>query len=121
MNKMEASFKIAVIISLIDGEINSEEIEQMTEFLENNIGQIDFNVQQIIDQALACSLAQMLESFNLAVHFFNIQTSLPEKKAFFEFIINLIRSDGEVTEAEKRLFYILSNQWNIALPAELKQ
>ncbi|MGD1911032.1 MAG: TerB family tellurite resistance protein [Rivularia sp. (in: cyanobacteria)] len=113
MDKFQAVFEILIILSGIDGDIDRREIQVIDDFIESNIGEINFDPQAVVENLSKLKGEGFLEEFSYAAIVFKNQTGVEDRLTILQFAIELIRADGEITDDEFDLLLALGELWNI--------
>lgn len=113
MDKFQAVFEILIILSGIDGDIDRREIQVIDDFIEANIGEIDFDPQTVVENLSKLKGEGFLEEFSHAAIVIKNQTGVQDRLTILQFAIELISADGKITGDELDLLLALGELWNI--------
>jgi hypothetical protein len=113
MDKFQAAFEILYICSAIDGDVDSNEIDVINEFIESNDTNINFSTRDIIDDISMLNIDGIIDEFIKSSKVYSQQSSASEKRILLNFFMSLIISDGEIEDNEMRLFVILTEAFNL--------
>ncbi len=116
MDKFQAAFEILYFLSAVDGHVDDREVQVVCDFLSVNYGKIDFKPKQVIDIIQSMTSQGMLEELQHAALVFKGASSAQDRNALLDFAFKLIAADGKIAEAEKDLFIVLGNTWNVDIP-----
>lgn len=115
MGKFQSAFEILYILSCADGRVSDSEMQVIVEFLNNNYDAISFTPSEVIDSIDNLTSDGMLEELETAVINFKNFSSALERTTLMKFAIELITSDGHVSEGEKQVLHAIANTWNLDL------
>ena len=104
MDKFQAAFEILYICSAIDGDVDSNEIDVINEFIESNDTNINFSTRDIIDDISMLNIDGIIDEFIKSSKVYSQQSSASEKRILLNFFMSLIISDGEIEDNEMRLY-----------------
>jgi len=113
MDKFQAGFELLYLLSAADGDVSMSEVEVIRNFLQSNYGNVSFNPSEIIDSIDMLNADGMIEEFKTAATIFKNSTGVQDRKVFLNFAVELILSDGNLSDDENTLFHILAEFWNI--------
>lgn len=112
MNKTEAGFHILMILSLVDGNIQSSESSVVLEFLEESFQQ---PIEIIREQAFlrACPADERLNHFTeTAQQFFKI-SSIGERNKLLAFAMKVVMADEKMENEENVYINTLYDCWGL--------
>lgn len=121
MDKFQAAFEILYLLSCVDGEVDSSEIQVIKNFLDNNYNSISFVPSEVINSVDMLNSEGMFEELVTAVNIFKNYSSAVERNNLLQFAIELVVADGHVSSSEKELLYAIANTWNLDLNRFLSQ
>lgn len=121
MDKVNAAFEVLIGLAAVDGDIDDREIEVISNFLQANYGQINFDPNAVVNTLQALTGEGLVEEIGHAAGVIKQTCSAAERTAVLDFGLQLIAADGVLDENEKRLFGLLAHAWGIDLQAYLQQ
>ncbi|MFQ5650046.1 MAG: TerB family tellurite resistance protein [bacterium] len=119
MDKFQAIFEILYFLSAIDGEVSQSEVNVMTSYLNANHGKITFNPLTVVNAISTMTGKGMAEELQQAAIVFKNSSNAQDRNTVLDFALQLIAADGKITTAERDLFLLLGNTWNIDMPRYL--
>ena len=112
MNKTEAGFHILMMLSLVDGSIQSSESSVILDFLEESFSE---PIEIIKEQAFirACPEDERLQHFTeSAQQFYKISTTTDRDK-FIAFAMQVVMADKKMEQAENAYINALYDTWGL--------
>lgn len=119
MDKFQASFEILYFLSAIDGEISDSELKIIVDFLKANQDKTYFDPIKVIQALNLLNLDGIIDELKRAALIFKDTSSARDRIILLDFALDLIASDGKVTDEESKLFNILGNTWDINIKSYL--
>lgn len=113
MDKFQAAFELLYVFCVADGKIEMSEIKVIQNFLESNYGSISFDPSKIASSIDNLNPQGKIREFQRAATDFGNYGSAIEQQTLLEFAVELILSDGDISDDEKVLFQLLANYWDI--------
>ncbi|MFQ6116308.1 MAG: TerB family tellurite resistance protein [bacterium] len=113
MDKFQAAFEILYFLSAVDGKVSDSEVTVMIDFLESNQGKIRFSPKSVINSISSMTGKGIIEEIERAALVFKNASNAQDRITMLDFALNLIASDGKITDNEKNLFFILGSTWNV--------
>lgn len=113
MDKFQATFEILWILSMIEGYVDKREAGVISQFINDNLGRIHFDRQDIVDSLLQLTSEGQREELAKAASLVHKMCSAQEKVTILDFAFRLIVADGYLHEAELEAFTTLGSVWNI--------
>ncbi|MFQ5640003.1 MAG: TerB family tellurite resistance protein [bacterium] len=113
MDKFQAIFEILYFLSAIDGKIDDKELDVIGNFLDANYGKINFSPKAVVSSMATMTAKGMVEELQHAALVFKDSSSAQDRTTVLDFGLQLIAADGKIAPAERDLFFILGNTWNI--------
>lgn len=120
MDKFQAAFETLYFLSAIDGEVSKSEIDIIINFLNANQGKIDFDPQKVIQSIDLMNAAGKFDELRHAALIFKETSSAQDRLILLDFALDLIASDGKITDKESELFLLLGNTWDIDIQSYLR-
>lgn len=114
MNLIQAGYTILVTLSIVDGEFDEAEGKVIVDFLDDNFDG-SFDPIQANKDLMSLDDAGILARFKQAVKVFGAGTGVEDKEALLEFGIDLVMTDGELTEEENNMVREISEAWDVPL------
>lgn len=112
MNRTESGFHLLVILSLSDGGTSHEELQIISDFLENSFsGKIDLIKEQAFLKALP---AEEMEGHfrEVAARFYSI-SSQEDRNKVLDFAMQVVMADNEMKPEENRFINLLYDAWGM--------
>jgi len=119
MDKFQAAFEILYFLSAIDGEIHKKETKVIQRFLDDNYGALNFDPNAVITSIASLTGEGVFEELKRAALVFKNLSTAQDRTVLLDFAMQLIAADGKLADAEKDLFFILGNTWNVDMPSYL--
>lgn len=112
MNRTESGFHLLVILSLSDGGTSHEELQVISDFLENSFsGKIDLIKEQAFLKALP--MEEMESHFSeVAARFYSI-SSQEDRNRVLDFGMKVVMADNEMRPEENRFINLLYDAWGM--------
>lgn len=113
MNKVTAGYKILMILSNVDEEHLAEEQTLILDFLGTQFDVKTITATMQIERIRLQAITQDLQMFELreAMNAFYSQSSAPERSAFLQLAMDLIKSDNRITQEENIFINKLFEAW----------
>ncbi len=119
MDKFQAIFEILYFLASIDGEIDPREVKVITSFMDANYGKINFNPLTVMKSISVMTSQGIIDELQRAAFVFKNTSNAQDRMVVLDFALQLIAADGKVTAAERDLFFLLGNVWDIDMPMYL--
>ena len=114
MKPVQAGYNILLILSISDGEYDEAEGRIILDFIEDNYdGTFDPKVEN--QAIMGLDDAGVMARFDEAGRAMLAQTGAEDREALLEFGLDLVMTDGELSEEENRLVQRLATSWELAL------
>ena len=114
MKPVQAGYNILLILSIIDGDYDDAEGRVILDFIEDNYdGTFDPKVEN--QAIMALDDVGVMARFDEAGQAMLAQTTGEDREALLEFGLDLVMTDGELSEEENRLVQRLASSWELAL------
>jgi uncharacterized tellurite resistance protein B-like protein len=112
MNKTEAGFHILMMLSLVDGSIQSSESSVILDFLEENFSE---PIEIIKEQAFirACPEEDRLQHFTESVQQFYSISNAADRDKFIAFAMQVVMADKKMEQAENAYINALYDTWGL--------
>jgi len=112
MNKTEAGFHILMMLSLVDGNIQSAESSVIINFLEENFNEaIDIIKEQAFIRA--CPEEERLQHFTETAEQFYAIASEKDRNTFIAFAMQVVMADKKMEKEENVYINALFDCWGI--------
>jgi uncharacterized tellurite resistance protein B-like protein len=112
MNKTEAGFHILMMLSLVDGNIQSAESSVIINFLEENFNEaIDIIKEQAFIRA--CPEEERLQHFTETAQQFYAIASEKDRNTFIAFAMQVVMADKKMEKEENVYINALFDCWGI--------
>ena len=115
MDKFKSAFEILYILSCADGEVSKSEVQIIVSFLNSNYYGISFTPSEVIDSIDNLTSDGIVEELGTAVTSFKNSSSAMERTTLMKFAIQLVASDGHMSEGEKWMLHAIANTLNFDL------
>ncbi len=120
MEKFQAAFETLYFLSAIDGEVSKSEVNIIINFLNANQGKFDFDPQKVIQSIDLMNATGKFDELRRAALVFKETSSAQDRLILLDFALDLIASDGKITDKEMELFFLLGNTWDIDIQSYLR-
>jgi uncharacterized tellurite resistance protein B-like protein len=112
MNKTEAGFHILMMLSLVDGNIQSSESSVILDFLEENFSE---PIEIIKEQAFirACPEEDRLQHFTESAQQLYKISNPADRDKFIAFAMQVVMADKKMEQAENAYINALYDTWGL--------
>lgn len=113
MDKFQAAFEILYFLSAVDGNVDEREIKVINDFLSSNYGNIKFDPPSVLNSINTLTDKGMLDELVYAAQVFKNNSDASDRTVILDFALELIASDGNLSQSEAELFNVLGTTWDI--------
>ncbi|MEX0965828.1 MAG: TerB family tellurite resistance protein [Bacteroidia bacterium] len=108
----ELGYQILMILAIVDGEYEENEIDVILNFIKENYTQ-EINLEELNDRLSELPQSQQLEYLEKLVKGFNMLSSHDQRVHFLNFAIDLVSADNKIEPEEKRTLSKIASFWNV--------